>query len=351
MAAAKPMYQPGGYDNSYPPYPETSNYYAGPSNNYPEPSNSYPEPSHYVGQQSQQEQLPPAEKQGKAQKFNRIMNKMSKPLNKAATKMGCEAFNPQELDLEMEKCARILRSFCIDGFMAPDPNNPNDPNADKNSTTSSASSKKKGPHGRERKALYKIPPKAIQNCKGLAIFTCMRFGLHIGGGNGCGVLIRHLPDGSWSAPSGIHMASMTGGLVAGLDVYDCVAVINTDKGMEGFTRVRGTIGGEVAATVGPLGAGAVGDLEVSKRVSPVWTYTKNRGLYVGAHIDGTIFIERTNENPRFYGKPGIRHAEILSGEIIAPQCCNVLYQTLNAIEGKMYNPADLPPPYEAAVKN
>lgn len=149
------------------------------------------------------------------------------------------------------------------------------------------------------------------------------------------------------------MANMTGGLVAGLDMYDCVAVINTEKGLEGFTKVRGTIGAEVAATVGPLGAGAIGDLEVSKRASPVWTYTKNRGLYVGAHIDGTIFIERTNENPRFYGRAGIRHAEILSGTIKAPECCNVLYQTLFAIEGKRYNADALPPPpsYEDVVEN
>ncbi|KAK4500632.1 hypothetical protein PRZ48_008821 [Zasmidium cellare] len=376
MAAARPMYQPNGYDNTYPPYQKQSTYYPPPPNNYPpppnnypsppnnysQPTNNYPEPSNYVGQEEQPPQQPPRpdEKNGKAQKFNRMMNKMSKPLNKAAGRMGCEAFNPQELDLEMEKCARILRSFCIDGFMAPDPNaKANDPNADTKSTTSSSSTtKKQGPHGRDRKALVKIPQKVIQNCKGLAIFTSMRFGLHIGGGNGCGILIRHLPDGSWSAPSGIHMANMTGGLVAGLDVYDCVAVINTDKGLEGFTRVRGTIGGEVAATVGPLGAGAVGDLEVSKRVSPVWTYTKNRGLYVGAHIDGTIFIERTNENPRFYGKTGIRHAEILSGEVVAPECCNVLYQTLWAIEGKAPVPEnvrpeewDAPPAYETAVKN
>lgn len=223
----------------------------------------------------------------------------------------------------------------------------------KSDTSSTSSSKKNGLHGRERKALHKIPAKVIQNCKGLAIFTSMRFGWQLGGGNGCGILIRHLPDGSWSAPSGIHMANLTYGLVAGLDVYDCVAVINTEKGLEGFTKVRGTIGVEVAATAGPLGAGAIGDLEVSKRVSPVWTYTKNRGFYVGAHLNGTIFIERTNENPRFYGQPGIRHAEILSGNIKAPECCNVLYQTLAAIEGKTYDEKMLPPPpsYEDAVEN
>lgn len=288
------------------------------------------------------------------------MNKLSKPLNRAADKLGCEAFSPQELDLEVVKvrifqsrgglrltwisqAARILRSFCIDGFYVSESDT---------SSHATASDKKSSVHGKDRKALRKIPPEAIRRCKGLAIFTCMRFGLNIGGGNGCGILIRHLPDGSWSAPSGIHMASLTGGWLAGLDVYDCVAVINTEDGMEGFTRVRGSFGAEVAATVGPLGVGQIGDLEVSKRVSPVWTYTKNRGLYAGAHLNGTVFIERTNENPRFYGKEGIRHAEILSGQVKPPAgSCDVLYQTLNAIEGKTYDAGQLPPPYEDVAKN
>lgn len=43
---------------------------------------------------------------------------MGGPVNKAANKMGAEAFWPTSLDKESDKAARILRSFCIDGFIA-----------------------------------------------------------------------------------------------------------------------------------------------------------------------------------------------------------------------------------------
>lgn len=44
--------------------------------------------------------------------------KIGTPVNKLSNKLGAEAFWPTSLDKESDKAARILRSFCIDGFMA-----------------------------------------------------------------------------------------------------------------------------------------------------------------------------------------------------------------------------------------
>ena len=44
--------------------------------------------------------------------------KAGTPINKISNKLGAEAFWPTTLDKESDKAARILRSFCIDGFMA-----------------------------------------------------------------------------------------------------------------------------------------------------------------------------------------------------------------------------------------
>jgi hypothetical protein len=47
--------------------------------------------------------------------------KVGEPVNKLSNKLGAEAFWPTSLDKEADKAARILRSFCIDGFVS-DPN-------------------------------------------------------------------------------------------------------------------------------------------------------------------------------------------------------------------------------------
>ena len=115
--------------------------------------------------------------------------------------------------------------------------------------------------------------------------------------------------------------------------------------MEGFTRVRCTLGGEVSAAVGPLGGGSTVDSEIFKRQTPVWTYTKSKGLYVGVQIDGTIIVERTAENERFYGVEKIRNKQILAGEVQPPPGSLVqLWETLQAAEGNTHDASRLPPP-------
>ncbi|CAK4034201.1 Hypothetical predicted protein [Lecanosticta acicola] len=263
-------------------------------------------------------------------KANSWFQKVGVPVNKLSNKLGAEAFWPTSLDKEADKAARILRSFCIDGFY---------------------SEQGGGKHGNDKKhkSLDHIPPEIIRNAKGLAIFTVMRAGLHWSGAGGSGIIVEKMANGQWSPPSGILIHTLGWGFVAGADIYDCVAVINNDKGMEGFTRVRATIGGEVSAAVGPLGAGSTLDSEIFKRQAPVWTYTKSRGLYVGVQVDGTVIVERTSENERFYHQENVRHAQILAGQVSVPSGSMVqLWETLQAAEGHEHNASNLPPPYEPA---
>ena len=60
---------------------------------------------------------------GKASKWEKTkksskswFEKVGTPVNKLSNKLGAEAFWPTSLDQESDKAARILRSFCIDGF-------------------------------------------------------------------------------------------------------------------------------------------------------------------------------------------------------------------------------------------
>lgn len=113
--------------------------------------------------------------------------------------------------------------------------------------------------------------------------------------------------------------------------------------MEGFTRVRCTLGGEVSAAVGPLGGGSNLETEL-QRPATVWAYTKSRGLYVGVQIDGTIIAERTSENERFYSIENVRNKQILAGEVTPPQGALVqLWETLQACEGAAHDQSKLPP--------
>lgn len=105
--------------------------------------------------------------------------------------------------------------------------------------------------------LKKIPERVIQNAVGLAIFTTMRSGLWISGAGGSGVLIARKEDGTWSPPSGILLHTAGLGFLVGIDIYDCVLVINNRKALDSFTKIRATVGGEISAVAGPAGIGGI----------------------------------------------------------------------------------------------
>ncbi|PMD63059.1 DUF500-domain-containing protein [Hyaloscypha bicolor E] len=262
------------------------------------------------------------------------------PVNKLTNKIGSEAFWPTTLDHESDKAARILKSFCKDGFYKEEPDSPT----------------RKGPKNKP-KVLVKIPQKVIQNCVGLAIFTVMRTGLWVSGAGGSGVLIARKEDGSWSPPSGILIHTLGVGFMAGIDIYDCVVVINDRKALEAFSKIRVSLGGEISVVAGPVGAGGVIESEVMKDRKPLWSYMKSRGLYGGIQLDGTIIVERSDENARFYGER-LPISQILSGKVKrVPAETRMLIEVAKQAQGRtdvdpvvLEHAAQQPPPSDFPVE-
>ncbi|KAK4696854.1 SH3 domain-containing YSC84-like protein 1, partial [Lecanoromycetidae sp. Uapishka_2] len=264
-------------------------------------------------------------KQGFDKVYN-IVDKLGAPVNKLSNKLGSEAFWPTTLDKESDKAARILRSFCKDGFYV-------------EQEAHEASGGK--PSGKQ-KVIKKIPTEVIQKAKGLAIFTTMRTGLWISGAGGSGILVARKEDGSWSPPSGILLHTAGLGFLVGVDIYDCVVVINTEKALQAFTKIRATLGGEISAVAGPVGIGGILETELHKRQAPVFNYLKSRGFYAGVQIDGTVIIERQDENERFYGEK-LSVENILAGKVrYVPYETRTLMATIKAAQGDIVDETMLP---------
>ena len=258
------------------------------------------------------------------------VDKLGAPVNKLSNKIGSEAFWPTTLDKESDKAARILRSFVKDGFYAADgkdvEGSPRDPDS---------------PRGKQR-VVKKIPTDVIKKAKGLAIFTTMRTGLWISGAGGSGILVARTASGEWSPPSGILLHTAGLGFLVGVDIYDCVIVINSEKALQAFTKLRCTLGGEVSAVAGPVGVGGILETEIHKRQAPVWTYLKSRGFYAGVQVDGTVVIERTDENERFYNER-IGAQDILAGKVRHPPYeLKTLMNTIKMAQGDRVDEKDLP---------
>lgn len=265
--------------------------------------------------------------------------------NRTAGKLGAESFWPTELGLECDKAARILRTFTTKGASVEvDANNAaglNDeaavipPSAPK---VDAKGKKIKDPHKydsrKTQKVIRRIPPKVLQKAQGLAIMTVFRTGFGFSGASGSGVVVSRLPDGSWSAPSGLLIHTIGYGFLIGLDIYDVVLVLRSQKAVDAFKHPKVSLSGELSVACGPVGNGATLDAGVD--AAPCWSYVKSKGFYAGIQLDGNIVLKRDDENGRFYNAPGITASEILSGQLRGPAPAAVmpLWQTIYAAEGR-----------------
>lgn len=81
-------------------------------------------------------------------------------------------------------------------------------------------------------------------------------------------------------------------------------VIRTDAALASFSSHKFTLGGEFAITAGLWGGGAAAELGIDR--SPVLSYVKSKGFYIGVEAVAQVFVERREENEVMYYWPGVR---------------------------------------------
>ncbi|GAA5946043.1 hypothetical protein JCM10213_006786 [Rhodosporidiobolus nylandii] len=244
-----------------------------------------------------------------------ISDKIGPHVNNLSAKFGGEAFWPVSNDFpsEVEKCVRILRAFTVDGVEV------KDKKAEKTGLQ------------KQGKVFKKIPASIMKEAKGVVIYASNRMGTApFGGSGGSGLILARLPDGSWSAPSAIAPGSFSGGLMFGIDIFEAVLVIRTEEALQSFHSHQVTLGAEVAIAAGHWGAGAIA--EAGKDRTPVYSYVRSRGFYIGAEAIGQAWFSRFDENERVYGCIGISQKDILTGHFRPTPEAQPLLQALRDAE-------------------
>jgi lipid-binding SYLF domain-containing protein len=252
------------------------------------------------------------------ERFHKLSSAAGRPLNTASHLVGAEGFWPSTVNKECAKAARILYSFTE--FKT-------DPPAKKGGPLH--------PTGLTKKSVVKIPLNILRNCHGLAIFNTIRCGAWHGSiSGGSGLVIARRPDGTWSPPSSFVVSTLGAGFMLGLDVYDCVCVLNTPGQVAAFMHPRLSLGGNIAVTLGPVGTGGAVNSSVSKAPRPAFSYMKSRGLFAGIQVDGTVFVARGDANAVFYGERGISVKRILTEDVAWPMGGLPLFEVLKMIDGR-----------------
>jgi lipid-binding SYLF domain-containing protein len=172
----------------------------------------------------------------------------------------------------------------------------------------------------------------------------MRSGLWMTGSGGSGILIARKSDGTWSPPSGIMLHTPTLSFIIGVDIYDCVLIVNSLPALEAITRAHVTLGEDVGLANGvtvPVESNGV-DFDSRDLGDTVLAYMKARGQEQSVNLNGCILTERSNENERFYAS-GVSQMDILSGSVdrYVPET-QPLIEVIKMAEGRTdFDPATL----------
>lgn len=159
-----------------------------------------------------------------------------------------------------------------------------------------------------------IPPRILNDARGLAIVRVLKIGFGVSGKGGEGLVVARTAHG-WSGPSFLGLGGAGWGLQIGAQLSDFIFVLNNDAAIRAFSRDGNVkIGADVSAAAGPVGR----DLQAG--VTPtaaVYTYSRSKGLFAGVSLEGAIIGTQKTANARYYGRV-VSARSILSGRV-SPQ--------------------------------
>jgi lipid-binding SYLF domain-containing protein len=159
-----------------------------------------------------------------------------------------------------------------------------------------------------------IPPHVLRDAKGLAIITVAKGGFIFSGKIGQGVVVARTKNG-WSGPSFVKTGGAGFGAQIGGQVTDFVIVLNTRAAVEAFARGGNVqLGGALSVAAGPVGRTASGDVTAK---AAVYSYSRSKGLFAGASLEGAVIGTDKIANENYYGKD-VSALTILNGKVAAP---------------------------------
>jgi lipid-binding SYLF domain-containing protein len=156
-----------------------------------------------------------------------------------------------------------------------------------------------------------VPRSILQKAEGIAIFpSLLKGGFIVGGQYGRGILsVRDPKTGAWSAPAFLTITGGSFGVQIGGQAVDLILVVKDRRGLEQLVRNQFKIGADASVAAGPVGRDAGASTDVQMRAQ-ILSYSRTRGLFAGATLNGSTIRQDRDANDRLYGM-GYRTGQIV----------------------------------------
>jgi len=146
-----------------------------------------------------------------------------------------------------------------------------------------------------------IPQKMLDNAAAVVVIPdLLKAGFIVGGKSGDGVISAR-NAGGWSLPAFVNLDGGSIGWQIGVESVDLVLLVMNKDGVAQLLDDRFTIGGSLGVTAGPVGRSAEASTNPGLDAG-ILAYSRSKGLFAGATLEGGGLRLDKSDNEDFYGK-------------------------------------------------
>ena len=175
-----------------------------------------------------------------------------------------------------------------------------------------------------------IPDDLLRSCSAIAIFpSTVSAGFVFGGKYGQGIImVRDQKTGSWSAPAIFTIAGGSFGMQIGGQATDFILLIMNKRSVDGILQGKFKLGGDASDAAGPVGRAASASTDIQLK-GGILSYSRSRGLFAGAKLEGDVITEHWDGDDELYGSMLSARQILIENKTKMPKCADELVKLLN----------------------
>ncbi|HJQ99786.1 MAG TPA: lipid-binding SYLF domain-containing protein [Candidatus Polarisedimenticolaceae bacterium] len=175
-----------------------------------------------------------------------------------------------------------------------------------------------------------IPQELLAKADCILIFPSVDKGAFIvGGKHGDGVASCRQPDGRMGSLAFYTVGGASVGFQIGGQTADVVMLVMNEQGISHLLADKFTIGGEAAATAGPVGRTTQASTDAQMHAQ-ILSWSRSQGLFLGAALDGSVVKPNGEANRRMYGRETTGKEILLASKLDVPSAAKPLVDSIRA---------------------
>ena len=177
-----------------------------------------------------------------------------------------------------------------------------------------------------------IPQQLLDKAECVIVLpSVIKFAFVFGGSYGRGVMTCRTGNaftGPWGAPTMMALEGGSFGFQLGGQATDYVLLVMNARGADSILSTKVKLGAGISAAAGPKGRDALAATDVALRAE-VLSYSRSRGLFAGAFLDGSTLRPDNDANKRLHNRSVGAKELVLHGVVPAPAAAELLLSELN----------------------